>query len=69
MSREAKEAVAKWPSLSPEEREAFRNHLGRRPEIRVYESGGAVLTINGVDRPFPSRRDAEEEFEAFIAEA
>lgn len=58
----ANERVAAWPSLTPEQ----RAELQRRPVVSIQDlwAGGAMLTINGVDRWCPSRRHAEAERDA-----
>lgn len=62
LAAEMDERVAGWRHLSPDEREAL---LREQPvDLRTFKSGGAMLTLNGVDRFFPSRADALAEFEA-----
>lgn len=58
----ANERVAGWASLSAEQRAALTNEPAA--SIRDLRSGGAMLTVNGVDRWCPSRRHAEAELAA-----
>ncbi len=55
---EANARVDAWASLTLAERTALLQN------VEPLASGGAMLTINGVDRWIPSRRDAADELVA-----
>lgn len=63
IAAEAKARVAGWPSLSHAERQSLLAELPAH--ITELRSGGAMLSLNGVDRWLPSRRHAEAELAAF----
>jgi len=62
IAADADARVAGWASLSHAERQAL---LSERPvHIEPLRSGGAMLSVNGVDQWCASRRHAEAEAEA-----
>lgn len=63
MAAEAEANVSAWATLSAEQRAALTNHPPAA-SIRDLRSGGAILTVNGIDRWCPSRRHAVAELAA-----
>lgn len=64
MRAEAHERVSAWPSLTAEQQAELTVMTASKPVITDCGSGGAFLTVNGVDRWFPSRHHARAELAA-----
>jgi hypothetical protein len=63
IAAEANARVNGWPTLSHAERQSLLSELPAY--VKELRSGGAILSLNGVDRWLPSRRHAEAELSAF----
>lgn len=66
IARAADEKVAGWSSLTAEQRAELMSLVATQPHVEDVQSGGAWLSVNGVDRWFPSRRDALAELAARV---
>lgn len=62
IAADADARVGRWVTLSPGERQALVDELPAH--IEDLRAGGAMLSVNGVDRWCPSRRHAEAELDA-----